>query len=159
MTFITTEVLVYNDVKILVHLENAASRITQSLFYAIINVHLPRDICQIYKIQGTTHVQSAWVAVKIIDTNKILQKYVLKNLYREAKLLSKLNHPNIIRLYETIQCGAVYYLVTELATGGDLGSHVRSQPGGRLDEVSARCYARQLADGLQHMHSKNIVHR
>ncbi|XP_023315024.1 serine/threonine-protein kinase MARK1-like [Trichogramma pretiosum] len=99
------------------------------------------------------------VAVKVIDTNKINQEYVIKNLTREAKLLSMLHHQNIVKLYETIQCGGVYYLVIELATGGDLCTHVRNQPSGRLDEATARIYARQLAAALQHMHSRDIVHR
>uniref|UniRef100_A0ABD2X121 Protein kinase domain-containing protein n=1 Tax=Trichogramma kaykai TaxID=54128 RepID=A0ABD2X121_9HYME len=56
------------------------------------------------------------------------------------------------------QCAGVYYLVIELATGGDLYTHVRNQPSGRLDEATARIYARQLAAALQHMHSRDIVH-
>ncbi|XP_011496574.1 PREDICTED: CBL-interacting serine/threonine-protein kinase 26-like [Ceratosolen solmsi marchali] len=99
------------------------------------------------------------VAIKITDTTKISQNYILKNLTREAKLLSMLDHPNIVKLYETIQCGTNYYLVTELATGGDLCSHVQNQPGGRLDEKSAKSYTRQLATALHYMHSRDIIHR
>ncbi|KAL2719357.1 MAP/microtubule affinity-regulating kinase 3-like isoform X1 [Vespula squamosa] len=44
-----------------------------------------------------------YVAVKIIDTQHGRQDYVMKNLTREAKLLSMLQHPSIVRLYETIQ--------------------------------------------------------
>lgn len=43
------------------------------------------------------------VAVKIMDINKIKEDYVLKNLYREAKLMAKLNHPNVTSLFETMQ--------------------------------------------------------
>ncbi|XP_008211592.1 serine/threonine-protein kinase MARK2-like isoform X2 [Nasonia vitripennis] len=110
-------------------------------------------------VEAVHSVLKAKVAIKIIDTSRITQEYVIKNLTREAKILSMLNHPSIVRLYETIQCGPVYYLVTELATGGDLYSHVRSQASGRLDETSARSYARQLVAALQHMHSRDIVHR
>ncbi|XP_033218494.1 SNF1-related protein kinase catalytic subunit alpha KIN12-like [Belonocnema kinseyi] len=99
------------------------------------------------------------VAIKIIDTNENRQSYVLKNLTREAKLLSMLQHPCIVRLYETIQCGSVYYLVTELATGGDLCTHIKKQPSGRLNENTAKFYARQLVAALEHMHCRGIVHR
>ncbi|KAF7385604.1 hypothetical protein HZH68_014034 [Vespula germanica] len=99
------------------------------------------------------------VAVKIIDTQHGRQDYVMKNLTREAKLLSMLQHPSIVRLYETIQYGSVYYLVMELATGGDLCTHIKQQPSGMLDEMTAKLYARQLVGALKHMHSRGIVHR
>ncbi|KAI4475873.1 hypothetical protein M0804_014036 [Polistes exclamans] len=100
-----------------------------------------------------------WVAVKIIDTQHGRQDYIVKNLTREAKLLSMLHHPSIVRLYETIQYGSVYYLVMELATGGDLCTHIKQQPSGMLDEMTAKLYARQLVSALKHMHSRGIVHR
>ncbi|KAL6256371.1 hypothetical protein P5V15_012486 [Pogonomyrmex californicus] len=99
------------------------------------------------------------VAIKIIDIEQGKKDYVMKNLTREAKVLSMLQHPSIVRLYETIRCGSVYYLVTELATGGDLCTHIKEQPAGKLDENTARLYARQLVAALKHMHSKGVVHR
>lgn len=42
------------------------------------------------------------MAVKIIDAAQG-KDYVMKNLTREAKMLSMLQHPNIMRLYETIR--------------------------------------------------------
>lgn len=70
-----------------------------------------------------------------------------------------LRHPSIVRLYETIQCGSSYCLVTELATGGDLYTHIKKQPMGRLGETTAKLYSRQLVAALDHMHSRGIVHR
>ncbi|XP_070165896.1 MAP/microtubule affinity-regulating kinase 3-like [Polyergus mexicanus] len=99
------------------------------------------------------------VAIKIIDVEQGKKDYAMKNLTREAKVLSMLQHPSIVRLYETIRCGSVYYLVTELATGGDLCTHIKEQPAGKLDENTARLYARQLVAALKHMHSKGVVHR
>ncbi|KAH0955024.1 hypothetical protein HN011_004290, partial [Eciton burchellii] len=99
------------------------------------------------------------VAIKIIDVEQGKKDYVMKNLTREAKVLSMLQHPSIVRLYETIRCGSVYYLVTELATGGDLCTHIKEQPAGKLDENTARVYARQLVAALKHMHSRGVVHR
>ncbi len=56
--------------------------------------------------------------MKIIDKKKALQDaYVAKNFKREAKLLQKLNHPNIIKLYEVIETENNYYLITELCSG------------------------------------------
>jgi len=43
------------------------------------------------------------VAIKIIDVEQGKKDYVMKNLTREAKVLSMLQHPSIVRLYETIR--------------------------------------------------------
>lgn len=56
--------------------------------------------------------------MKIIDKKRAMQDtYVAKNFKREAKLLQKLRHPNIIRLYEVIETENNYYLITELCSG------------------------------------------
>lgn len=59
------------------------------------------------------------VAVKVIDKRQIATRdYVRKNLRREALVLQKLCHPNIIRLLEVMETANNYYLVMEYAEGG-----------------------------------------
>uniref|UniRef100_A0AAR5P7Q3 Protein kinase domain-containing protein n=1 Tax=Dendroctonus ponderosae TaxID=77166 RepID=A0AAR5P7Q3_DENPD len=100
------------------------------------------------------------VAVKIMDVNQIKEDYVIRNLCREAKIMAKLNHPCVCALYQTMQrSDNVYYLVTELASGGDLCSFVKEQRGGRLEERPTRIYARQFVSALAHMHQLGVVHR
>ena len=57
------------------------------------------------------------------------------------------------------QSSSLYCLVTEFAAGGDLLSFVRGQRDGRLGEVSARRFVRQLVSALHHMHDRGVVHR
>lgn len=45
------------------------------------------------------------VAIKIYDKQKLLDPHKLKNVRREISILSKLNHPNIIKLYNVIEEG------------------------------------------------------
>lgn len=45
------------------------------------------------------------VAIKVIDIREIKEKYVVKNLHREARIMSALNHPCIVTLFQTIQVG------------------------------------------------------
>lgn len=42
------------------------------------------------------------MAIKIIDVDKVKEDYVRRNLGREVKVLSRLRHPNIVRLFETM---------------------------------------------------------
>ncbi|XP_063905941.1 maternal embryonic leucine zipper kinase-like isoform X4 [Zophobas morio] len=113
------------------------------------------------RVEEAVHnILNVKVAVKIIDIKDIKEKYVVKNLHREARILSTLNHPCIASLFQTIQMDDnVYYLITELVSGGDLCSFIIGQRYGKLEERSARTFARQFASALAHMHSFGIVHR
>jgi serine/threonine protein kinase len=113
------------------------------------------------RVEEAVHnVLNVKVAVKIIDIREIKEKYVVKNLHREARIMSTLNHPCIASLFQTMQLADnVYYLVTELVSGGDLCSFIIGQRYGKLEERPARVYARQFVSALSHMHTFGIVHR
>ncbi|CAH1113001.1 unnamed protein product [Psylliodes chrysocephalus] len=113
------------------------------------------------RVEEAVHtILNVRVAIKIMDVNHIKEEYVIKNLYREAKIMAKLNHPCIVSLFQTMQrADNVYYLVTELANGGDLCSFVKKQAKGRLEEKLTKVYARQFVSALSHMHSLGVVHR
>ncbi|ELT98137.1 hypothetical protein CAPTEDRAFT_128601 [Capitella teleta] len=99
------------------------------------------------------------VAIKVIDTRKIKDEYVRSNLHREAGIMAKLRHPNIIRLYETLKATTLYCLVTEYCSGGELKSHIKSQENQRLTEKEARPFVRQLVSAIEYLHERGVVHR
>jgi calcium-dependent protein kinase len=58
-------------------------------------------------------------AVKILKKEK-LGEFELYRFTHEIEMLKRLDHPNIIKLYEIYEDEKRYYLVTELCTGGEL---------------------------------------
>jgi calcium-dependent protein kinase len=58
-------------------------------------------------------------AVKILVKQKLTKKE-LERLKQEIEILKKLDHPNILKLYEIFEDEKRFYLVTELCTGGEL---------------------------------------
>lgn len=108
---------------------------------------------------ATNRITKSKVAMKVIDTRKIKDDYVKRNILREALLLKKVNHPNIVRLYETLKQHSIYCIVTEYVSGGELLTYLRSQPESKLSESQARPIMRQLISALYHMHENGIVHR
>ncbi|XP_020630932.1 serine/threonine-protein kinase NIM1-like [Orbicella faveolata] len=108
---------------------------------------------------ATNRITKTKVAMKVIDTRKIKDEYVRKNILREALLLKKVNHPNIVRLYETLKQHSIYCIVTEYVPGGELLSYLRRQNDSKLSESQARPIMRQLISALYHMHQSGIVHR
>ncbi|KAL1350287.1 hypothetical protein HN51_014394 [Arachis hypogaea] len=96
------------------------------------------------------------VAVKEIDKKQLSPK-VSENLFKEITILSTIDHPNIIRLFEAIQTKDRIYLVLEYCSGGDLAAYIHRH--GKVSEATARHFMIQLAAGLQVLQEKNLIHR
>jgi len=78
-------------------------------------------------------------------------------LRREIKMMRQLDHPNVVRLYETIEDSESVFLVMELCHGGDLFGRIHDE--GQLDEGLACVFAEQMLSALAYCHSRGIVHR
>ena len=97
------------------------------------------------------------IAVKTYDKRKIRDAAQLKRVQQEIRLMARTNHPNIVRLYETLESVHRVHLVMEYASGGNLCSYVKLKK--RLDETEARAIFQQLSSAIAYLHSLNIVHR
>ena len=96
------------------------------------------------------------VAVKIIKKSSITDSYVARNMEREAKILSKLYHKNVVRLFEVATSDTFYCLIMEYFPGGSLCDLIQDK--GKLKEEDARLYFRQVMSGLSYIHSKVIFY-
>ena len=97
------------------------------------------------------------VAIKIINKKKLKQKNDQIHLKREIDLLQKLNHINIISVYEIFENIDNYYIVMEYCSRGELFNYIVSKH--RLNENEAAYYFYQLINGLEYIHSVGISHR
>lgn len=82
-----------------------------------------------------------------------------KSIRREIKIMKRINHPNIAKLYDVIETDTQVVLVMEYISGGSTHGFLKSKPNRRLDESSARKIFSQLISALQYLHSKCIAHR
>jgi serine/threonine protein kinase len=57
---------------------------------------------------------------------------------REIKIMEKMKHPSIIRLYEVIDTSKYVILVMEYVGGGSLHGYLKSKPNRRLEESDAK---------------------
>lgn len=66
------------------------------------------------------------VAIKMYDRYKLMDIQRKKSALREIKILSKLNHPNIVKLYESIDSSKYVYLVMEYVHGESLHAYLKA---------------------------------
>jgi len=96
------------------------------------------------------------VALKALSPELFEDEGFVKRFEAEAKTLAKLDHPNILTIYDFELTEGVAYLTMPLVRGGTLRDILRRGP---LDTLSAWRYLREIGDGLQHAHDAGIVHR
>jgi len=99
-------------------------------------------------------------AIKIIDHTKVKDK---KRFQDEIDIQMELDHPNIVKLYETFNDARKYYLVMELCTGGELFDRIVEQAekheGSAFSEKDVAKYMTQIMGAIQYLHSKHYAHR
>jgi serine/threonine protein kinase len=81
----------------------------------------------------------------------------LAALENEARVLARLHHPNIVRVYGLEQVGAEHYLVLQYVDGGSL--QARLEKDGPLGWQSAARYIADVGEALAQVHALGIVHR
>ncbi|KAG4155988.1 hypothetical protein ERO13_D03G145100v2 [Gossypium hirsutum] len=96
------------------------------------------------------------VAVKVINKKKLPNLTMMSNVKREISIMSRLNHPYIVKLYEVLATKTKIYVVMEFVKGGELFAKVAK---GRFTEDFSRKYFQQLISAVGYCHSRGIFHR
>jgi serine/threonine-protein kinase len=97
------------------------------------------------------------VALKVIAPHIASKASSIARFHREMRLVGRLDHPNVIRAFDADQFGEVLYLVMEYVPGRSLDFLLDER--GALPPAEVVDYAAQAALGLDHAHSRGIVHR
>ncbi|KAI3381377.1 hypothetical protein SNEBB_005174 [Seison nebaliae] len=98
------------------------------------------------------------VAVKIINKKDVIKRnYMRSNLRREATLMQRMEHPNIVRLHEVMETDNSYYIIMDLIEGTDFVKYLTAKE--RLSENETRRYIRQIVSAVDHMHKLKVIHR
>jgi serine/threonine protein kinase len=76
-----------------------------------------------------------------------------------VQILTKLDHPNIVKYYETYIDEKYIYLVMEYIGGGELFDKIAASKNQVFSEEIAAGYCKKLFGALCHMHAQGVVHR
>lgn len=97
-----------------------------------------------------------FVAIKILPPEIGNDPAFAERFSREARALGKLNHPNIVSVYDFGRSGEQYYFLMEYVEGANLRQAIRS---GGLTAKDALAIVSQVCDALQFAHDEGVVHR
>ena len=82
---------------------------------------------------------------------------MLARFQREARLLTRLDHPNVVRAFQVGEADGKHYLVLEYLDGDTLDEVLAKRK--RLPPTEAVRVVHQALLGLQHIHERGMIHR
>lgn len=97
------------------------------------------------------------VALKVLKEEYAEKEDFVSKFQNEARAAAKLNHPNIVSTFDTVDEGKLHFIVMELVEGITLKEFIHRKSS--LNEREAIGIALQLIDGIDTAHKMGIVHR
>ena len=97
-----------------------------------------------------------FVALKILAREKEKDPRFAERFTREAQALARLNHPNIVTVYDFGETNGLYYLLMEFVDGMSLRQLLQTR---KLAPEEALVIVPSICEALQYAHEQGIVHR
>jgi len=129
-----------------------------------IAVHFPElEVLEVIGVGGMGAVFKArqpkldrWVALKILSSDLAGDPAFAERFDREARVLARLSHPNIVTVFDTGMAGPFAYLMMEYVDGVNLRQAMKA---GRFTPVDALSLVQDVCGALKFAHEKGILHR
>jgi serine/threonine protein kinase len=96
------------------------------------------------------------VALKVLKRDPQANHAGWTRLLREARAISRLNHPCFCTIYDVAEDQGLFYIAMEFAEGRGLRDLIS---GGGLTKEHALLYGAQIAAALAHAHERGVIHR
>ena len=123
--------------------------------YEILEVIGTGGMAIVYK--ALDHRLNRQVAIKILKDEFSGDDEFRRRFRAEGEAVAMLSHPNIVQVYDVSSSDNANYLVMELIDGISLKQYMEVK--GVLNWKETLHFAMQIAKGLEHAHSRGIVHR
>jgi len=106
--------------------------------------------------RATSKADKQEYAIKVID-KKLLKPEEKEFLLSETSVMKILDHPNVIKLIDTIETKSHIYIITEIVKDGDLFDYIINRE--YLEEWDASLVMKQLIASIYFLHNIGIIHR
>jgi tRNA A-37 threonylcarbamoyl transferase component Bud32 len=102
-------------------------------------------------------VKDQFYALKCQAKKAIVESGLQEHILNEMRVMKKIDHPYVAKLFAALQDDKYIYFVLELLQGGELFTHLRNR--GKLTEQAARFYAATVVYAFSSIHAKRIAYR
>ncbi|MDM7325092.1 MAG: protein kinase [Thermus sp.] len=96
------------------------------------------------------------VALKVPQEHFLGDPRLVRRFHREAEVLAKMDHPNIVKVYDHGQVDGVHYIAMEYLEGEGLDGLIEKRC---LSLRQVAAILARVADALRHIHAQGVVHR
>ena len=96
------------------------------------------------------------VALKILAPERVEEPKFAERFAREAQALARLNHPNIVTVYDFGEADGLYFLLMEFADGVSLRQLLQTR---KIEPEEALAIVPKICEALQYAHDEGVVHR
>ena len=123
--------------------------------YEILELIGTGGMAVVYKAR--CHRLNRLVAIKILKDEFSQDEEFRRRFHAEGEAVAMLSHPNIVQVYDVSSSENANFIVMELIDGISLKQYMEKK--GVLNWKETLHFAMQIAKGLEHAHSRGIIHR
>lgn len=137
-----------------VTLKSSDDAIDERLFpdYQLLGVIGAGNMGTVYKARQMSGGKVA--ALKVLLRSRADTMEAIDRFKREAKIMERVDHPNVLKVYGAGNTGFTFYIAMEYAGGGSLDDWI-----GRLNWPECGLAIQQACDAIIHLHDRGIIHR
>ncbi|HKV12910.1 MAG TPA: protein kinase, partial [Thermoanaerobaculia bacterium] len=99
------------------------------------------------------------VAIKALAPELTQQPEFKERFFSEAKTQARLQHPNIVGVYDLLEDAGEYFIVMEFVAGEGLDDRLKTLAGQRMDLQESVGLFSQVLSALDYAHSEGVIHR
>jgi serine/threonine protein kinase len=130
--------------------------------YAIQEMLGQGGMARVYK--GYDEKLDRYAAVKVIDAHLVARETedeYRERFRREARAIARLNHPNIVKIYQFGEDGSMYYMAMEYVSGKDLRQIIKEHTakGDTMPYEQVMRLMYDITGALDYAHKEGVIHR
>jgi tRNA A-37 threonylcarbamoyl transferase component Bud32 len=97
-----------------------------------------------------------FVALKLLPDKLARNAHFTERFHREGRFLARLNHPNIVSVFDFGQAGGFYFLMMEFVEGVNLRQAMQT---GKFSPAEALAIVPKICEALHYAHEQGVLHR
>lgn len=100
-----------------------------------------------------------YYAMKVVNKQGLLDHKRVQDVFTERNVLTRINHPYLLKLHWTFQSEHKLFFVMDYMPGGDLDKYMNNVPNKILDLFTAKLYGAEILLAILCLHDHSVIYR